>query len=60
VVAVQRCLGQHKRERALGIFKKLLSVTRESVRSEILVHGDLMGDSPLVHMCPFSSYGRCA
>jgi hypothetical protein len=43
--------------RALDSFKKLLSVTRESVGPKILGHGDLMRDAPLVRCLPFPRMG---
>jgi hypothetical protein len=49
-----------RRARALGGFKKLLSVARDSIGPEILGHGDLMRDAPLLHTSPFSSYGKHA
>jgi hypothetical protein len=47
------------RVRALGGNEKLLCVVRESVGPEILGHGDIMRDAPLVRASPFFSYGRC-
>jgi hypothetical protein len=49
-----------RRARALGGFKKLLDMARESTGPEILGHGDLIRDAPLLHASPFSSYGRHA
>jgi hypothetical protein len=49
-----------RRARALGSFKKLLSVARESTGPKILGHGDIMQDAPLVCASPFFSYGRCS
>jgi hypothetical protein len=46
-----------RRARALGSFKKLLDMARESTGPEILGHGDLMRDVPLLRVSPISSYG---
>jgi hypothetical protein len=44
---------------ALGDFKKLLSVVIESKGTKNFRHGHLMRDMAVLHMSPFSSYGRC-
>jgi hypothetical protein len=43
-----------RRLRALGSFKKLPSVARESTGTEILGHGHLIRDVPVLHASPFS------
>jgi hypothetical protein len=43
-----------RRLRALGSFKKLPSVARESARTEILGHEHLIRDAPVLHASPFS------
>jgi hypothetical protein len=46
------------RVRALSGFEKFLSAVREREGPEILGHGDLMQDVPIVRVSTFPSYGR--
>jgi hypothetical protein len=56
----RRCSGVwgDRTTRALDGFEKLLSVVRESAGTEILGHGHLMRDAPILRVSTFSSYGR--